>query len=37
MRFSAWLNLAQPWPEVLAGAKHAEATGWDGVYVAESK
>jgi alkanesulfonate monooxygenase SsuD/methylene tetrahydromethanopterin reductase-like flavin-dependent oxidoreductase (luciferase family) len=35
MRFSLWANLAQPWPEVLAAAKHAEATGWDGVYVAD--
>jgi alkanesulfonate monooxygenase SsuD/methylene tetrahydromethanopterin reductase-like flavin-dependent oxidoreductase (luciferase family) len=35
MRFSVWPNLAQPWPEVLAAATHAEATGWDGVYVAD--
>ncbi len=35
MRFSAWPNLAQPWSEVIAAATHAEATGWDGVYVAD--
>jgi F420-dependent oxidoreductase-like protein len=35
MRFSIWPNLSQPWGEVLATARHAEATGWDGVYVAD--
>ena len=35
MRFSIWPNLAQPWSEVLGIARHAEATGWDGVYVAD--
>jgi alkanesulfonate monooxygenase SsuD/methylene tetrahydromethanopterin reductase-like flavin-dependent oxidoreductase (luciferase family) len=35
MRFSVWPNLAQPWPEVLAETRHAEVTGWDGVYVAD--
>jgi F420-dependent oxidoreductase-like protein len=35
MRFSVWPNLAQPWSEVLAVARHAETTGWDGVYVAD--
>jgi F420-dependent oxidoreductase-like protein len=35
MRFSVWLGLTQPWADVLDGARHAEATGWDGVYVAD--
>ena len=35
MRFAVWPNLAQPWSEVMAVAQHAEATGWDTVYVAD--
>ena len=35
MRFSVWPSLAQPWSDVVAVATHAEATGWDGVYVAD--
>lgn len=35
MRFSIWPNNAQPWPAVLEVARHADATGWDGVYVAD--
>jgi len=35
MRFSFWPNLAQPWTDVLDGVRHAEATRWDGIYVAE--
>jgi F420-dependent oxidoreductase-like protein len=35
MRFSVWPSLLQPWPDVLEVARHAEATGWDGVYVAD--
>ncbi len=35
MRFSVWPNLANPWSEVVATVNHAEATGWDGVYVAD--
>lgn len=35
MRFSVWPNLAQPVDDVLAVARHAEATGWDGVWVAD--
>ncbi len=35
MRFSIWPNLQQPWADVLEVARHAEATGWDGVYVAD--
>jgi F420-dependent oxidoreductase-like protein len=35
MRFSIWPNAQQPYPDVLDVARHAEATGWDGVYVAD--
>lgn len=35
MRFSVWPNLQQPWADVVEVARHAEATGWDGVYVAD--
>lgn len=35
MRFSFWPNASQPWADILATAQHAEATGWDGVYVAD--
>jgi F420-dependent oxidoreductase-like protein len=35
MRFSLWVGLSQPWAEVAGAVAHAEATGWDGVYVAD--
>jgi F420-dependent oxidoreductase-like protein len=35
VRFSLWTSLVNPWSDVLEGARHAEATGWDGVYVAD--
>ena len=35
MRFSVWPSLAQPWADVLEVARHTDATGWDGVYVAD--
>jgi F420-dependent oxidoreductase-like protein len=35
MRFSLWTSSSQPWSDMLAGARHAEATGWDGVWVAD--
>ena len=35
MRFSIWPNLAQPWTDVVDAVRHAESTGWDGVYVAD--
>jgi alkanesulfonate monooxygenase SsuD/methylene tetrahydromethanopterin reductase-like flavin-dependent oxidoreductase (luciferase family) len=35
VRFSIWPTLTQPWSDVLAVTTHAEATGWDGVYVAD--
>ena len=35
MRFSLWTSLSQPWPAALEVVRHAESTGWDGVYVAD--
>ena len=35
MRFSVWPNPQQPWTDILEVARHAEATGWDGVYFAD--
>lgn len=35
MRFSFWTNTSQPWDDLVDGVTHAEATGWDGVYVAD--
>jgi F420-dependent oxidoreductase-like protein len=35
MRFSVWLSANQPWSDLLATARHADATGWDGVWVAD--
>src|SRR3954451_197672 len=35
MRFSIWPNLMQPWAGTLALAKHADVTGWDGVWLAD--
>lgn len=35
MRFSFWPNPAQPFGEVLALARHVEATGWDGLWYAD--
>ncbi|HSL56755.1 MAG TPA: LLM class F420-dependent oxidoreductase [Acidimicrobiales bacterium] len=35
MRFSFWTNSGQPWDEILAGCRHAQATGWDGLWVAD--
>jgi F420-dependent oxidoreductase-like protein len=35
MRFSIWPNANQPYADVLEAARHAETTGWDGVYVAD--
>ena len=33
MRFSYWANAGQTWAELLQGCLHAEATGWDGIWV----
>ena len=35
MRFSVWPHLSQPWDDVLDVVQHAEATGWEGVWVAD--
>ena len=35
MRFAIWPNTQQPPADVLAVARHAESTGWDGIYVAD--
>lgn len=35
MRFSIWPSPAQPWESVLDVSRHAEATGWDGVWFAD--
>jgi len=35
MRISIWPNANQPYDGVLDAARHAETTGWDGVYVAD--
>jgi F420-dependent oxidoreductase-like protein len=35
VRFSIWPGYQQPWEDILAVAAHAEATGWDGVWIAD--
>ena len=35
MRFSIWPNSTKPWSEILDLARHGEATGWDGVWIAD--
>jgi alkanesulfonate monooxygenase SsuD/methylene tetrahydromethanopterin reductase-like flavin-dependent oxidoreductase (luciferase family) len=35
VRLSLWPTLRQPWSDVLDAARHADATGWDRVYVAD--
>jgi F420-dependent oxidoreductase-like protein len=35
MRFSIWPSANQPWSEILATASYAEATGWDGAWIAD--
>ena len=35
MRFSIWPSANQPWSEILAAASYAEATGWDGAWIAD--
>src|SRR5690606_28612582 len=35
MRFSLWPSLNRSWADVVDAVRHAEATGWDGVYVAD--
>jgi F420-dependent oxidoreductase-like protein len=35
MRFSIWPSTHRSWDEILALARHCEATGWDGLYFAD--
>jgi F420-dependent oxidoreductase-like protein len=35
MRFSVWCTAGQPWDEIVTKARHAEATGWDGLWLAD--
>jgi F420-dependent oxidoreductase-like protein len=35
MRLSIWPGAGQPYADILEVTRHAEATGWDGVYVAD--
>jgi F420-dependent oxidoreductase-like protein len=35
MRFSIWPTTKRPWDEIVELTRHCEATGWDGVYVAD--
>jgi F420-dependent oxidoreductase-like protein len=35
MRISIWPGAEHTWAEVLSMAQHAEATGWDGVWIAD--
>src|SRR5262245_6680150 len=35
MRFSVWPNNQQPLTDILELARHAETTGWDGVWMAD--
>jgi F420-dependent oxidoreductase-like protein len=35
MRFSLWPGAGSPWPDILDIARHAEATGWDGLWFAD--
>jgi F420-dependent oxidoreductase-like protein len=35
MRFSIWPSTGRPWGEILELARHCEATGWDGLYLAD--
>jgi alkanesulfonate monooxygenase SsuD/methylene tetrahydromethanopterin reductase-like flavin-dependent oxidoreductase (luciferase family) len=35
MRFSIWPSANQPWSEILATVSYAEATGWDGAWIAD--
>src|ERR1700757_4090553 len=35
MRFSIWPSAAQPWDAILDIAAYCEASGWDGVHIAD--
>ncbi len=35
MDISFWANTGQSWADLLDGCRHAESTGWDGIWVAD--
>jgi F420-dependent oxidoreductase-like protein len=35
MRFSIWPGPQQPWADLLETVRHADASGWDGVYLSD--
>lgn len=35
MKLSIWPSTQRPWPELLGVARHADAGGWDGLWVAD--
>ncbi len=35
MRFGFWPNPMRPWDDLLASCRHAEASGWDGIWYAD--
>lgn len=35
MQLSLWPSTTQPWPDLVEGVAHADATGWHSVYVAD--
>jgi F420-dependent oxidoreductase-like protein len=35
MRISIWPGAGQPWTDIFETARHAEETGWDGVWIAD--
>ena len=35
MRISLWINAENSWDDIKAMATHAEATGWDGIWIAD--
>ncbi len=35
MRFSFWTGNGQSWEDTLEGCRHAESTGWDGIWYAD--
>jgi F420-dependent oxidoreductase-like protein len=35
VRFVIWIGTEHPWPEMAETARIADATGWDGIYVAD--
>ena len=35
MRTSLWISSEHPWSDILRLARHAEETGWDGIWIAD--